>query len=366
MPGAKSFKSDEFIKGLQAPGNINPFTEALSAVSLGGISFGNQAKFASNFLNLGGERVSDTMRGKLQEYDLESFIPENQRVTIGLRQVFENLQDLENFRNQVNSQISKAGFDEANFDKTFSGNLQNTVNQVEEIDKKLQGLGRTRSELSAENTPEAKNEIREIDAEMRSLLKERKEITFDLQINFDAVENQKKVAESLRESFANDPTIPSAVKANYLKILDEVIKKTDELSKKLKDAGLDKALKPLENKFTAIVDTLTKADREYEKFLRKLNQEEAQKKIGIYENQNLQGNAFNQALTRTSLDTDTAKLGRLMIDLKMKQEKFKELTSIVGVDTPKSSERGKEVAARREELNKTQAEVDQLRVRIAQ
>ena len=372
--GEKSVKSDEIIS--QAKSNPNEGKYVLNVPALGTgflakavvAAFGGPTAKANFYdaLGIGGGKISDEQKKTLTDRGLDEFIPSNERETVAIRMLVNNLNDLDDLKTDINNLISQRGLDKDNIAETIktiearsnqvvqeqalpilrdSGLSQQKqdelaqIKTIDELDSKMQSLGARRSELSVIGSPEALEEIRAIDMELRAIEGIRKNVVIEVSTQVEVLDQaQAKYKEAIAtiEKMDVDIDIKNQMKAE----IEGVSKEIDRIKDSLGQAGFYDKLKPLEDVFKRVTLAIRKMNYEYDKFAIQNIEQTAQDRVGLY-NSRVAPEMLPIQLGKVNLDSDTARLTELTKKLAEYQEQFKVLSAIAipAEGDPRSQER---------------------------
>ena len=312
------------------------------------------------------QRQRDANKGFKQRADKlgigEVFTGDEVHITRAQQQVLNKAEDLQRMNKELETRLSKLNLTPSTVQNFVSGDINKAVQEVQAIDQQLKALGGKRSDLALINDTASKASIKEIDKQIDALTKKRKDKASPLTNALGNIDEIKKQLDDVGKAIEADDSLPLQVKNAYKKLLEPQKEMVDDTVTYLKEAGLYDAIKPLENIWQRVTETLHDAELQFEKTKQASNTAYKETQARIY----------TQATDKGGLDTalETAELDFLQETqqqvsgiLAQREAALKELLSISGVET--NAQRKEEVERLREEITKGKDEVVGLNLEIA-
>lgn len=314
-------------------------------------------------MGVGGEQVPDNVRNTLESWGLNKYIPDNERMTVALRQLFENVQDIDNLRKNTVGTLTSLGLGANDIEKTVNAKIMPTIEKLYVIDEKLKNLGKKRSNLGMINTSAAIAEIREVDKELRALEDQRKQISLPLSMKLDTIEVYRETLLGTQKQI-KELNVPPDVKLKLGKMLDPAIEDLQRVKDFFQSQGILDAVKPLESIFLRVTEAIYDSNLAFERFRASLT------KSGIESEKKILGSQMSPyhkgvSTAQSSLEKDKILYEKINSELYVLMERYKELKGVTQVDNPKEGARGQEIESVREKVKQLSQEKDQLSLQIA-
>lgn len=302
---------------------------------------------------------------RAKKLGLGDFVSQNDRyLTEAQKQLLGNAEDITGQGTQLKSILSQKQLTPEKIPSFLSSpDVKNNLESVKKIDEQLKELGSKRADLGIINTNEARKQISVIDIELRKLEDKRSEKIKPINTTIGYL-NEIKDSVSKQIDATNKSDYPTAAKkalVNILKPQEESIQKSIDA---LKKAGVVDLLKPLEQTWTNTLSKLKDVNVEYDK-LKETNKilsntKEAAIVGNLGQTDSTKKNRLND-LNLTSLERDKTKLTDVNA---FKKNTLREFLSVSNVET--SDSRKKEIDSLREDIKKSNLELSELDLKIAQ
>lgn len=283
-------------------------------------------------------------------------------ITRAQQQVLNKADDLQRMNKELETRLGKLNLTPSTVQNFISGDISKAVKEVQAIDKQLKTLGGKRSDLALVNDTASKAAVKGIDKEIDALMKKRKEKASPLTSALSNVDEIKKQLDDVGKAIEADDTLPLKVKQAYKKLLEPQTKMVDDTVKHLKDAGLYDAIKPLENVWQRVTESLSDAEQQFEKTRTAGDTAFKEAQTLIYA-QNTDKATLDTALENAELQYMQQTQQQVSAILAKREAALKELLSISGVETNKN--RKEEVDKLREEITKGKEELTGLNLEIS-
>lgn len=283
-------------------------------------------------------------------------------ITKAQQQVLNKADDLQRMNKELETRLAKLNLTPSTVQNFVSGDISRAVTEVQAIDQQLKTLRGKRSDLALIDDTASKAAIKGIDKEIDALMKKRKDTASPLTSALGNVDEIKKQLDDVGKAIDADETLPLSVKKAYHKLLEPQKQMVEETTKYLKDQGLYDAVKPLENVWQRITETLHDAELQFDKTkaASESSFKETQTKLyNQYTDKGQLDTALEGAESKFMEETRTRVSGILA----QRETALKEMLSISGVET--NQQRKEEVDRLKEEIAKGKDEVTGLNLEIA-
>jgi rare lipoprotein A len=313
----------------------------------------NQGKIGGFFGTVFGSGLSDNERRYAESYKKkatglgigEFFSGTEKDITLSQKQLLNNASDIAKFSQNFQSNLKSISF----------GDLSKPLKDVRAIDTEIQRLSRTLSKTSLEDTTASKVKAKQIEVEINAQFLKRKNTAKPLESILGNVDSLKDDLKTYTDAI-NSSDLPKAAKQALLKILEVPKAQLQQTIDALTGAGLYQAIKPLEDSWKKIVDSMSDAEKIYtrnQNFSQVDYQKKQQQVYQVAPNQQFAANS----LTQLSISESQAKAEKLRVYIANLQASLEGLLSIAGAQN--TDDRKKTIQDLKDNILKSSQELNQ-------
>lgn len=348
-----SFKSDDLI-------SLNARTDAKNKNFLTRVLSGQEFDDAGFSFNAEDAKKRKAEADKLGVGDY--FSAKDYNPTLAQDQLLKNAKQQSDFVKALDAELRSVNLTPDTV-KSFASQPQinKALIEVQEIDKKIKELSDKRVDISLINTSESKVQLRELDGQIKDLVKQRQPKSKIFDEMFGNLEDSKKQLDDVTKSIESSD-IPNKAKKALISALEPQKKAIDETVEYLKNAGIYKLAKPLEEIWTSVVARLSDAELAFDRLKDKTKIINLNEQTAIFNTAQTPG-AQRFSIARQNVSSLQTDQDALKIQAAFRERALRDLLSISGVET-NEARRG-EVTKLREQVTKDKISLAESQLAIA-